>query len=47
MPWVGLPNVLLNDFAVPELLQEDATPEKLAQATWKALSDKDYVRCTV
>lgn len=32
VPWVGLPNVLLRDFAVPELLQEDATPEKLAQA---------------
>ncbi len=31
-PWVGLPNILLNDFAVPELLQDDASPEKLAQA---------------
>ncbi len=41
VPWVGLPNVLLNDFAVPELLQDDATPEKLAQATWQALTDKD------
>lgn len=41
VPWVGLPNVLLNDFAVPELLQDDATPEKLAQATWQALYDPD------
>ncbi len=39
LPWVGLPNVLLRDFAVPELLQDDATPDKLAQATWQALSD--------
>ena len=39
VPWVGLPNVLLNDFAVPELLQDDATPEKLADATWRALND--------
>lgn len=39
VPWVGLPNVLLNDFAVPELLQDDATPEKLAQASWQALTD--------
>ncbi|WJJ93662.1 lipid-A-disaccharide synthase [Neopusillimonas aromaticivorans] len=39
VPWVGLPNVLLNDFAVPELLQDDATPEKLAQACWQALND--------
>ena len=33
LPYVGLPNVLLKRFAVPELLQENATPEKLAQAT--------------
>lgn len=39
LPWVGLPNVLLRDFAVPELLQDDATPEKLAEATWQALTD--------
>ena len=46
VPWVGLPNVLLNDFAVPELLQEEATPEKLAAATWTALTDADYGRTT-
>ena len=40
VPWVGLPNVLLNDFAVPELLQEDASPEKLAEASWTALTDQ-------
>lgn len=40
LPWVGLPNVLLRDFAVPELLQDDATPEKLADATWAALTDE-------
>jgi len=39
VPWVGLPNVLLNDFAVPELLQDDATPDALADATWLALID--------
>lgn len=31
-PWVGLPNILLRDMAVPELLQHEATPEKLAAA---------------
>lgn len=31
MPYVGLPNILLNEFAVPELLQDDATPPALAQ----------------
>ncbi|GAB1579404.1 lipid-A-disaccharide synthase [Bordetella petrii] len=40
LPWVGLPNVLLRDFAVPELLQDDATPDKLAEATWAALTDE-------
>src|SRR5690606_16418504 len=42
LPWVGLPNVLLRDFAVPELLQDDATPGKLAEATWQALSDDTH-----
>lgn len=32
VPHVGLPNILLNKAAVPELLQYDATPEKLAAA---------------
>ncbi|MDQ3060590.1 MAG: lipid-A-disaccharide synthase [Pseudomonadota bacterium] len=31
-PWVGLPNILCRDFIVPELLQDAATPEALAQA---------------
>jgi lipid-A-disaccharide synthase len=31
-PWVGLPNVLCGEFVVPELLQDDATPEKLSNA---------------
>lgn len=30
LPYVGLPNILLKRFAVPELLQENATPERLA-----------------
>ena len=31
-PWVGLPNILCADDVVPELLQDQATPEALAQA---------------
>jgi len=42
VPWVGLPNVLARDFVVPELLQEAATPEALADATWRALQDERY-----
>ncbi|MDN5842793.1 MAG: lipid-A-disaccharide synthase [Alcaligenaceae bacterium] len=41
-PWVGLPNILAEEFVVPELLQEAATPEALAEETWKALSDSEY-----
>ncbi|MEZ2624105.1 lipid-A-disaccharide synthase [Paenalcaligenes hominis] len=37
--WVGLPNILAQDFVVPELLQDEATPEKLAQAAQRALFD--------
>jgi lipid-A-disaccharide synthase len=32
LPYIGLPNILCGEFVVPELLQNDATPEKLAQA---------------
>ena len=31
-PWVGLPNILCQDFVVPELLQGAATPRALAQS---------------
>lgn len=43
LPWVGLPNILLNDFVVPELLQEDCTPEKLAESAWNALDNTTYI----
>lgn len=29
-PWVGLPNILCGNFVVPERLQSEATPERLA-----------------
>jgi lipid-A-disaccharide synthase len=29
-PWVGLPNILCQEFVVPELLQDEATPQALA-----------------
>lgn len=39
-PWVGLPNILAQRFVVPEFLQDDATPENLAQAAGNLLLDK-------
>jgi len=39
LPWVGLPNILANDFIVPELLQHAATPQALADALWQQLND--------
>jgi len=39
LPWVGLPNVLASDFVVPELLQEQATPQALADQVWPMLHD--------
>ncbi len=36
-PWVGLPNILCQDFVVPELLQDAATPEALATAVMQWL----------
>jgi lipid-A-disaccharide synthase len=44
LPYVGLPNILLGRFAVPELLQENATAEKLASAVLDWLDDPE--RCT-
>ena len=32
LPYVGLPNILCGEFVVPEFLQDEATPEKLAMA---------------
>lgn len=39
LPWVGLPNILLRDFVVPERLQDDANPAQLAADTLAWLDD--------
>jgi len=38
-PWIGLPNIIAGEFIVPELIQDEATPENLAQALLNALND--------
>ena len=39
-PWVGLPNILCREFIVPELLQDAASPEALAQAMMQWIDAK-------
>jgi lipid-A-disaccharide synthase len=44
IPYVGLPNIIAGEFVVPEILQNDATPENLAQALLNSLNDPVVVR---
>ncbi|MGZ3158434.1 MAG: lipid-A-disaccharide synthase [Burkholderiaceae bacterium] len=39
LPWIGLPNILAREYLVPELLQNAATPQALADAMWNQLHD--------
>jgi lipid-A-disaccharide synthase len=41
LPYVGLPNVLAGQFVVPELLQKEATPEKLNETMTAMLQDTE------
>jgi lipid-A-disaccharide synthase len=41
LPYVGLPNILLGEKVVPELLQYDATAPKLAEAVIQLYEDED------
>jgi len=41
LPYVGLPNILAGKFVVPEFIQDDATPENLAQALLNLYADKE------
>ena len=41
LPYVGLPNVLAGRYVVPEILQDEATPENLAEALVKLYEDKE------
>jgi len=43
-PWVGLPNILCQDFVVPELLQSNAKPESLCGALSDWLASPDRMR---
>ncbi|MGV0951126.1 MAG: lipid-A-disaccharide synthase [Azonexus sp.] len=43
-PYVGLPNILAGQLVVPEILQDQATPENLAEALVKLYEDKDNAK---
>jgi len=43
-PWIGLPNILAREFIVPELLQDAATPEALADAVTAQLGQADRLQ---
>ncbi len=40
LPWVGLPNILAGEALVPEFLQDQATPENLANGLIGIMSDE-------
>jgi lipid-A-disaccharide synthase len=42
LPFVSLPNILLNKFLVPELLQGDATSENISSKSFEILKDASY-----
>lgn len=44
LPYVGLPNVLAGRYVVPEILQDEATPENLAEALVKLYEDKENAK---
>ena len=43
-PWYGLPNILSGEFVVPELIQDAATPERMADETLAWLDDAPRVQ---
>ena len=44
VPHIGLPNILCGEAVAPEFLQDDATPENLAQAVANLLADEPVRR---
>jgi lipid-A-disaccharide synthase len=46
-PWVGLPNILAQEFCVPELLQDQATPSNLSAAVLDWLRSPEKAQALV
>lgn len=42
-PYIGMPNIILNKPAIPELIQHNLTPQNLAHTAWNLLTcDSEY-----
>jgi lipid-A-disaccharide synthase len=46
-PWVGLPNILAQEFCVPELLQDQATPANMSKAVLDWLHSPEKAQALV
>lgn len=46
IPWIAMPNVLAGEKIIPELIQRDATPGRLAEEAASLLGDRDRYRRT-
>ena len=44
IPYVSLPNILLNENFVPEMLQHKATPYLLSEKACEIIKDKKYLK---
>ena len=44
LPYVSLPNILLNENFVPEMLQHRATPNLLSKKACEIIKDKKYLK---
>jgi len=42
IPWIGLPNILLNKLISPELIQRKVNPEEIANVAMKIINNKKY-----
>ena len=42
IPYIGIVNVLANRYIIPEILQNDFTPERVAQEVCRILEEPDY-----
>lgn len=43
LPVISLVNIVLGRYAVPELLQDEVSPERIARETARGVSDREYI----